>query len=133
MTRRAKGPSLRDIRMGASPRLTLSPALMVRALVSLGAVVAIGGAVAAYVSGRVSVGGGIGEEILALVVVGALTRRYGIPLPGNGFCSYILGVVAYAVLDRGWPFAVLIAPPAMLLGDLALRRLPPSAALANAA
>ncbi|HEX4601852.1 MAG TPA: methyl-accepting chemotaxis protein [Gemmatimonadales bacterium] len=119
--------------MSASPRLAPSPGLVVRALVSLGAVVAIGGAVAAYVTGQVPVGAGMLEESLGLIVVGALTRRYGIPLPGNGFCSYILGVVAYAVLDRGWPLAVLVAPPAMLLGDLALRRLPPSVALANAA
>src|SRR2546425_1957661 len=34
------------------------------------------------------------------------------------------GVVAYAVLDHGWPFAVLVAPLAMLVGDLGLRRLP---------
>jgi len=67
-----------------------------------------------------------------LVVVGALTRRYGIVLPGNGFSSFILGVTAYAILDRGWAFGVLVAPLAMLAGDLALRRLPVAAALDNA-
>src|SRR6266568_565074 len=41
--------------------------------------------------------------------------------------------MAYATLDRGWPFAVVIAPFAMVVGDLALRRLPPSTALGNAA
>src|SRR5207249_3674596 len=49
------------------------------------------------------------------------------------FSSYILGVTAYAVLDRGWPFGILVAPLAMVAGDLALRRLPVAAALDNAA
>src|SRR5207245_147121 len=74
-----------------------------------------------------------GPEFVALVVVGALTRRYGIALPGNGFASYILGVMVFAVLDRGWPCAALVAPVAMGAGDLVLRRLPARAALGNAA
>ncbi len=119
--------------MSSLSRLRASPGLLVRALVSLGALAAIAGAVVTYVSGRAPMSTDLAEEALALVVVGALTRRYGIPLPGNGFSSYILGVTAYAVLDQGWPFAVLIAPLAMLLGDLALRRLPAAAALGNAA
>src|SRR2546430_10303577 len=40
--------------------------------------------------------------------------------------------ISYAVLDHGWPFAVLVAPLAMLVGDLGLRRLPADAALGNA-
>jgi methyl-accepting chemotaxis protein len=119
--------------MSSLPSLKASPGLMVRALVSLGAVAAIGGAVAAFASGRAPLAPGMTQQILVLVVVGALTRRYGIPLPGNGFASYILGVMAYAVLDRGWPYAVVIAPLAMLLGDLGLRRLPAGAAFGNAA
>src|SRR6266852_126869 len=99
--------------MSALSRLKASPGLLVRALVPLGADVA--------------------EEIAVLVVVGALTRRYGIALPGNGFSSYILGVTAYAILDRGWPFGVVVASLAMIAGDLALRRLPVAAALDNAA
>jgi len=62
-----------------------------------------------------------------------LTRRYGIALPGNGFSSFILGVTAYAILDRGWTFGVLVAPLAIVAGDVALRRLPVAAALDNAA
>src|SRR2546430_12598106 len=34
--------------------------------------------------------------------------RSGVALPGNGFSSYILGVTASAVLDRGWACAVLV-------------------------
>ncbi len=114
-------------------RLRAWPGVLVRALVSLGAVAAIVGAVAVYASGRAPVDAELAQEVAALVVIGALTRRYGIPLPGNGFSSYILGVTAFAVLDRGWPFAVVAAPLAMLAGDLVLRRVPAGAARGNAA
>ena len=119
--------------MSALSRLKASPGLLVRALVALGAVAAIAAGLAAFASRRVPPGVDVAEEIAVLVVVGALARRYGIALPGNGFSSYILGVTAYAVLDRGWPFGILVAPLAMVAGDLALRRLPVAAALDNAA
>jgi len=119
--------------MAALSRLKASPGLLVRTLVALGAVAAIAAGLAAFATRRVPLGADVAEAIVVLVVVGALTRRYGIALPGNGFASYILGVTAYAILDRGWPFAVLVAPLAMVAGDLALRRLPVAAALDNAA
>src|SRR5438128_3328149 len=119
--------------MSSLPRVKASPALLPRALVSFGALVAIGWAAFAYGSGAARAGAGFATELLALAVVGALTRRYGIPLPGNGFSSYVLGVVAYALLDRGWAFATLLAPLALLPGDLLLRRLPPRAGFGNAA
>src|SRR5437867_4152266 len=119
--------------MAALSRLKASPGLLVRTLVALGAVAAIAAGPAAFATRRVPLGADVGEEIVVLVVVGALTRRYGIALPGNGFASYILGGTAYAILDRGWPFAVLVAPLAMVAGDVALRRLPVAAALDNAA
>src|SRR5438093_776277 len=114
--------------MSSLPRVKASPALLPRALVSFGALVAIGWAALAYGSGAARARPGFATELLALAVAGALTRRYGIPLPGNGFSSYVLGVVAYALLDRGWAFATLLAPLALLPGDLLLRRLPPRAA-----
>src|SRR5256884_5324940 len=119
--------------MSALSRLKASPGLLVRALVALSAVAAVAAGLAAFASRRVPLGAHIAEEIVVLVVVGALTRRYGIALPGNGFSSYILGVTAYAILDRGWPFGVVVASLAMIAGDLALRRLPVAAALDNAA
>ena len=119
--------------MSALSRLKASPGLLVRALVALGAVAAVAAGLAAFASRRVPLGADVAEEIAVLVVVGALTRRYGIALPGNGFSSYILGVTAYAILDRGWPFGVVVASLAMIAGDLALRRLPVAAALDNAA
>jgi methyl-accepting chemotaxis protein len=91
------------------------------------------GAVVAYASGSRPLGETFGFSLLVTVLVGALTRRAGIPLPGAGFSSYILGVVLYAILWRGWPFATIAAPLAMALGDVALRRLPLRTALASAA
>src|SRR5437870_5646614 len=119
--------------MSALSRLKASPGLLVRALVALGAVAAVAAGLAAFASRQLSLGADVAEEIAVLVVVGALTRRYGIALPGTGFSSYILGVTAYAILDRGWPFGVVVASLAMIAGDLALRRLPVAAALDNAA
>jgi len=119
--------------MRSLSRLKASPGLLIRALVALGAVAAIAAAVANYAAGRSALGADVAEELVVLVMVGALARRLGIALPGNGFSSYILGVMAYALLDRGWPFGVLVGPVAMLVGDVALRRLPAAAALDNAA
>src|SRR2546425_137140 len=119
--------------MSALSRLKASPGLLVRGLVALGAVAAIAAGLAAFASRRVPLGADDARQIVMLVVVGALTRRYGIALPGNGFASFILGVTAYAILDRGWPFGVVVAPLAMVAGDLALRRLPVAAVLDNAA
>src|SRR5574342_583847 len=71
--------------------------------------------------------------LAGLVGVGALTRRFGIPLPGNGFSSYVLGVTTFAVLERGWEFAAVVAPLLAVLGDVVLRRLPLRIAGSNAA
>src|SRR5213080_1821773 len=119
--------------MSSLSRLKASPGLLIRALVALGAVAAIATALANIASGRPAFGAHAAEELVVLVILGALARRFGIALPGNGFTSYILGVTAYATLDRGWPFGVLVGPAAMLAGDVALRRLPLAAALDNAA
>ena len=119
--------------MSSLSRLKASPGLLIRVLVALGAVAAIVAALVNAASGRPVLGADAAEELVVLVIVGALARRFGIALPGNGFTSYILGVMAYATLDRGWPFGVLVGPAAMLAGDVALRRLPVGAALDNAA
>ncbi|HXF96365.1 MAG TPA: GAF domain-containing protein, partial [Gemmatimonadales bacterium] len=125
--------SLRPIAMNARFRARVSAAAAVRMLVSAAAVVAFAAGLGAYASGRMPVGAGFGIALVAVVLVGALTRRFGIALPGAGFSSYILGVMFYAILARGWPFAALTAPFAMVAGDVFLRRLPLRAALTNAA
>jgi len=118
-----------------SPRLQLpwSPARAVQAPIILGAAVALGWSLLAYGSGRTPLGPGGGIAALALVAIGALTRRYGVSLPGNGFSSYVLGIMVFTTLDRGWTFAALVAPFAMAAGDVLLRRLPLRAAIDNAA
>ena len=116
-----------------SPRLAPSPALLVRSAVAVGALGVFAITVMGYGTGRFPIDASFVWSVVLLAVAGAVSRRYGIALPGNGFTSYVLGVSAYAILERGWPFAVLIAPLAMGVGDKFLRHLPLRAALTNAA
>src|SRR5205085_1207478 len=92
-----------------------------------------GAGLVAYVSGQVPAGENLPLAGAVLVLIAAITRRYGISLPGNGFSSYVLGVMLFAILDRGWTFAAIVAPFAMLVGDVLLRRLSIRTALGNAA
>ena len=110
-----------------------APALLVRAAVSLAALVSFGAGLAAFANGRVPAGENLPLAGALLILVAALTRRYGIALPGNGFSSYVIGVMLFAILDRGWAFAAIVAPFAMLVGDVLLRRVPLRAAFGNAA
>jgi methyl-accepting chemotaxis protein len=109
------------------------PASIVPAVVALGALAAVGVAFAGYASGRLATNGSFPLALVGLVVVGALTRRFGIALPGNGFSSYVLGVTTFAILERGWEFAAIVAPLLTVLGDVVLRRLPLRLAGSNAA
>ena len=77
--------------------------------------------------------GALAVQTLLFVTAGALTRRFGIPLPGGGYASFVLAVVLAAFLQYGWEFAVAIAALAIAAGDLGLRRLPLSSAVATAA
>ena len=111
----------------------LAPALVIRVVVSLAALVSLTAGLAAAVGGRMPSSGNLPLAGALLILVAALTRRYGIALPGNGFSSYVIGVMLFAILDRGWAFAAVVAPFAMIVGDVLLRRLPMRAALVNAA
>src|SRR5213078_1111415 len=95
--------------------------------------VSFGAGLVAYVNGWVPAGENLPLAGALLILVAAITRRYGIALPGNGFSSFVLGVMLFAILDRGWAFAAIVAPFAMLVGDVLLRRLPVRTALGNAA
>lgn len=119
--------------MSLSLRLRSAPASLVPGVVALGALVAIGVAFVGYATGRLSTSGSFPIALLGLVVVGALSRRFGIALPGNGFSSYVLGVTTYAVLEHGWEFATIVAPLLTVLGDVVLRRLPLRLAGSNGA
>src|SRR2546422_6369788 len=114
-------------------RFSTAPALLVRVTVSLAAIISFGAGLTAYVNGRVPAGENLPLAGALLILVAAVTRRYGIALPGNGFSSYVLGAMLFAILDRGWVFAAIVAPFAMLVGDVLLRRLPLRAALGHAA
>jgi len=131
LTPRATSPTLRDMRLPS--RVSAAPALIVRLAVSVAALVSFGAGLVAYVNGRLPAGQNLPLAGALLVLVAAITRRYGIALPGNGFSSYVLGVMLYAILDRGWAFAAIVAPFAMLVGDVLLRRMPVRTALGNAA
>ena len=119
--------------MSPLPRSRAVPTTLVPVVVALGALAAIGVAFAGYATARLATGGTFALALTGLVVVGALTRRFGIPLPGNGFSSYVLGVTTFAVLERGWEFAAVVAPLLAVLGDVVLRRLPLRIAGSNAA
>jgi methyl-accepting chemotaxis protein len=111
----------------------MRPALIVRLAVSLAALVSFGAGVIAYTSGSVPAGPDLPLAGALLILIAAMTRRFGIALPGNGFSSYVIGATLFAILDRGWAFAAIVAPFAMVLGDVLLRRLPVRVALDNAA
>jgi len=111
----------------------LSGVVAVRAVVAGVAIAGIGAAVVAIARGQVPLDGATFLATAVLLAAGAASRAYGIALPGNGFSSYVLGILVLAMLGRGWAFAVIVAPAAMLIGDLALRRLPLYSALLNAA
>jgi len=115
------------------PRLAAAPARVVRVLVPLAGLACFGGGLVAYAAGNAPAGENLPLVAAALVSVAALSRRFGIALPGNGFSSYAVGVMLYAILDRGWAFAAVIAPFATLVGDLVLRRVSLRSALGNAA
>ena len=111
----------------------MRPASIVRVVISIAALASFAAGLVAFVSGQVPAGESLPLAGAFLVLIAAVTRRYGISLPGNGFSSYVLGVMLFAILDRGWAFAAVVAPFAMLVGDVLLRRLPIRTALGNAA
>lgn len=119
--------------MSPLPRSRAVPASIVPAVVALVALGAVGVAFLGYASGRLATVGSFPLALGGLVVVGALTRRFGIELPGNGFSSYVLGVTTFAILERGWEFATIVAPLLTVLGDVVLRRLPLRLAASNVA
>ncbi|HWZ28798.1 MAG TPA: methyl-accepting chemotaxis protein [Gemmatimonadales bacterium] len=111
----------------------LSGVVAVRAVVAGVAVAALIAAVVVIARGQVPFSASTALGTAVLLAAGAASRRFGIALPGNGFSSYVLGIVVIALLAHGWSYAVLVAPIGMLIGDLGLRRIPVNAALLNAA
>jgi methyl-accepting chemotaxis protein len=102
---------------------------LLRATVVIGAALAVILAIATLVTSPVRNAHGLLLQFVLFVCVGALTRRFGIPLPGKGFASFVLGVVLAAELVLGWAFAVLTAVVGLAIGDLVLRRMRPATVL----
>ena len=67
--------------------------------------------------------GSFALEFVILLAAAGLTRRFGIPLPGQGFSSLVVAVVLIALFLRGWPFAVLVAAIGTASGDMLFRSL----------
>ena len=67
-------------------------------------------------------------EFVFLIAGTAAIRRFGLPLPGKGYASFIFVVPILAVLHRGWGWGALIPVAGVLVGDVLVRRLPVAAA-----
>ena len=93
-------------------------------------VAAIAAVVAAFLTGNIPTPFPLVEFAL-LVAAAALLRRFGLPLPGKGFASFILVVPLFAVLHRGWGWAALVSVVGILIGDVLVRRVPIRVAAAN--
>ncbi len=109
------------------------PALWVRAATLLGAAVVVAFALARAAAEPASRDTTWVLEASLLVLASALSRRFGLALPGRGFASFGLGVVLLGLLLGGWATGVLPAAVGMLAGDRFFRRLPMNEALSNTA
>jgi methyl-accepting chemotaxis protein len=98
-------------------------AAQLRLILGAGALAGLAIGIARLAGGGVEIGSTV-TQLLLFGVVGLLTRRFGIALPGGGFASFVLSVVLAAILLHGWGFAVVTALIAIAFGDLVLRRLP---------
>jgi methyl-accepting chemotaxis protein len=110
-----------------------SRALWVRLAILLGAALFLVAALVRIATTPVWWTGGRGLEAVLLALAAMLTRRFGFPLPGRGFASFVLGVALLGLLLDGWPLGFLAATSGMLAGDLLFRRLALGDAASNAA
>ncbi len=69
---------------------------------------------------------------VTLIVIGAATRYFGIPLPGKGFTSFVMGVGVAAVIALGWAAGAIVCATGCFVGDAVFRRLPLRNAFGNA-
>jgi len=67
-----------------------------------------------------------------LLLVGASTRVFGIPLPGKGFASFAVGPGIAALIALDWAGGSVVAALGIILGDAIFRRLPIRNAVSNA-
>jgi methyl-accepting chemotaxis protein len=68
----------------------------------------------------------------ALIGIGAATRYFGIPLPGKGFTSFVVGAGIAAVIALGWAAGAVVCAAGCFAGDALFRRLPMRNSVGNA-
>ncbi|MGI9078091.1 MAG: methyl-accepting chemotaxis protein [Gemmatimonadaceae bacterium] len=64
------------------------------------------------------------------LTVGA--RAFGIPLPGKGFASFVIGTATASVFALGWAAGAIVSAIGIVAGDMVVRRLPARNAISNA-
>jgi methyl-accepting chemotaxis protein len=99
----------------------------------LGAAAGLAGAAVAVVRAPGASLAAITVQLALFIGAIVLTRRFGIALPGQGFASFVLGVVIAAQLLHGWAFTVVAAAVGLVAGDRIVRRRPWPDALTVAA
>jgi methyl-accepting chemotaxis protein len=70
---------------------------------------------------------------LLILVLSIAARTFGIPLPGKGFASFVIGVATVSTFALGWAPGALISGLGIVIGDMAVRRLPARNAISSAA
>lgn len=70
---------------------------------------------------------------ILMMTLAAGARTFGIPLPGKGYASFVIGPAIASVFALGWPPGALVTGIGILFADITVRRLPLRNALSNAA
>lgn len=70
---------------------------------------------------------------LLVLVLCVAARTFGIPLPGKGFASFVIGPATASTFALGWAPGALVSALGIVIGDIAVRRLPARNAVSSAA
>ncbi|HSJ63319.1 MAG TPA: methyl-accepting chemotaxis protein [Gemmatimonadaceae bacterium] len=69
---------------------------------------------------------------LLMMTLAAGARTFGIPLPGKGYASFVIGPAIASVFALGWAPGALVTALGIVFADITVRRLPVRNALSNA-
>lgn len=69
---------------------------------------------------------------LLMMTLAAGARTFGIPLPGKGYASFVIGPAIASVFALGWAPGALVTAIGIVFADITVRRLPVRNALSNA-
>ena len=70
---------------------------------------------------------------MLVLVLCVAARTFGIPLPGKGFASFVIGPAVASAFALGWAPGAIVSALGIVIGDMAVRRLPPRNAISSAA